>query len=140
MPACTACLLLACCPPTTPGWYEPWKQFGIRTRVGGLARYTGDWYFRKSEDVERVPGNPWLLTTIWLGEWYTAKARNREELGFARSLLEWVADYRMESGVLSEQIHPYSGKPLSVAPLTWSHGAYILAVINYLEKYRSLSS
>jgi GH15 family glucan-1,4-alpha-glucosidase len=112
----------------------------IRTRVGGLARYTGDWYFRKSEDVERVPGNPWFLTTIWLGEWYTAKARNREELHFARSLLEWVADYRMESGVLPEQIHPYSGKPLSVAPLTWSHGAYVLAVSNYLEKFRSLPS
>ena len=112
----------------------------VKTRVGGMARYTGDWYFRKSEDAEKVPGNPWFLTTIWLGEWYTAKARNRGELGLARSLLEWVADHRMESGILSEQIHPYSGQPLSVAPLTWSHGAYILAVVNYLAKYRALNS
>jgi GH15 family glucan-1,4-alpha-glucosidase len=112
----------------------------VKTGVGGLARYTGDWYFRKSDDLEKVPGNPWFLTTIWLGEWYTAKARNRGELAFARSILEWVADHRMESGILPEQIHPYTGKPLSVAPLTWSHGAYILAVVNYLEKYRTLPS
>jgi GH15 family glucan-1,4-alpha-glucosidase len=112
----------------------------IRTGVGGLARYTGDWYFRKSEDVEKVPGNPWYLTTIWLGEWYTAKARTRKELNCARAILEWVADHRMESGIIPEQIHPYSGKPLSVAPLTWSHGAYILAVLNYLDRYRLLGS
>ncbi len=111
----------------------------VRTRVGGLARYTGDWYFRTSEDVKKVPGNPWFLTTIWLGEWYTARARTRKDLGCARRILEWVADYQMESGVLSEQIHPCTGKPLSVAPLTWSHGAYVLAVVNYLEKFRALA-
>ncbi len=110
----------------------------VKTRVGGLSRYTGDWYFRKSEDPAKVPGNPWLLTTIWLGEWNTAKARSREELVLARGLLEWVADHRMESGILPEQIDPYSGQPLSVAPLTWSHGAYILAVVNYLDRYRDL--
>ncbi len=112
----------------------------VKTGVGGLARYTGDWYFRKSDDLDQVPGNPWLLTTVWLGEWYTAKAQHRGELALARGILEWVADHRMESGILPEQIHPYSGKPLSVAPLTWSHGAYILAVVNYLEKFRALSS
>ncbi len=112
----------------------------VKTQVGGLARYTGDWYFRRSEDLEKVPGNPWFLTTIWLGEWHIAKAKTKKELEYARAILEWVADHRMESGILSEQIHPYTGKPLSVAPLTWSHGAYVLAVANYLEKYRSLQA
>jgi GH15 family glucan-1,4-alpha-glucosidase len=112
----------------------------VKTRVGGLARYTGDWYFRKSDDIEKVPGNPWFLTTTWLAEWYTARAGNRGELERARKLLEWVAEHSMESGILPEQVHPYSGKPLSVAPLTWSHGAFILAVINYLDRFRELDA
>lgn len=112
----------------------------VKTHVGGLARCTGDWYFWRSEDLEKVPGNPWFLTMIWLGEWHTARAKNMEDLQFAKTILEWVADYRTESGILSEQIHPYTGKSLSVAPLTWSHGAYVLAVANYLEKYRSLQA
>lgn len=110
----------------------------IKTDTGGLARYAGDWYFRRSQDLTKVPGNPWIITTLWLGEWYTAKAKKQAELDDARSILEWVTRYTMETGVLSEQIHPYTGEPLSVAPLTWSHGAYVLAVTNYLRKYQIL--
>lgn len=110
----------------------------VKTDVGGVARYTGDWYFRRSEDIEKIPGNPWFITTLWLGEWYTAKAKKRTELKMARSILEWIARHSMESGVLPEQLHPYTGEPLSVAPLTWSHGAFVLAVMNYLERYHVL--
>jgi len=34
----------------------------------------------------------------------------------------------MPSGVLPEQVDPYSGKALSVCPLTWSHASFVLAV------------
>jgi GH15 family glucan-1,4-alpha-glucosidase len=110
----------------------------VKTEVGGLARYTGDWYFRRSEDFENVPGSPWFITTLWLAEWYIAKARTKKELEFARRLLEWTADHALPSGVLSEQLHPYTGEPQSVAPLTWSHSTFILAVVNYLDRWHQL--
>jgi hypothetical protein len=32
------------------------------------------------------------------------------------------------------KIHPWSGNPLSVAPLTWSHAQVISVVRNYLDR------
>jgi len=110
----------------------------VKTEVGGIARYTDDYYFQQSQDIENVPGNPWFICTLWLAQWYIAMAKGKEELAIARKILEWVASHALESGVLSEQLHPYSGKPLSVAPLTWSHSTFILAVVEYIEKYQEL--
>lgn len=115
------------------------ESLRVRTGIGGIARYTGDWYFRMSEDIQNVPGSPWFITTLWLADWYIARARTRADLASARKVLEWVADHAMESGVLSEQIHPYTGEPLSVAPLTWSHSTFVMTVANYLEKLQALS-
>jgi glucoamylase len=47
--------------------------------------------------------------------------------------LEWVAWRALPSGVLAEQVNPYTNDPLSVSPLTWSHAAYIATVQSYLE-------
>ncbi len=91
-----------------------------------------------SDDLENVPGSPWIITTLWLAEWYTAVAKSKEELQPAKLLLEWASDRALGSGVLAEQFHPYTGEPLSVAPLTWSHSTFILAVANYLEKWQTL--
>lgn len=111
----------------------------VNTDVGGLARYTGDYYFRRSQDLERVPGNPWFICTLWLAQWYIGAAKNHRDLEAPRALLEWAAAHSMESGVLSEQIHPYTGEPLSVAPLTWSHSTYVQAVVEYLKKHALLA-
>lgn len=86
----------------------------VHTDVGGLARYQGDYYFRVSEDL---PGNPWIITTLWLAQSY-ALAGNSDR---AQELLSWADRYADATGVLPEQVHPLSGEPLSVAPLTWSH-------------------
>jgi GH15 family glucan-1,4-alpha-glucosidase len=86
----------------------------VNTEVGGLARYQGDYYFRVGEDV---PGNPWIITTLWLAQSY-ALAGNTDR---AQELLNWANRYADETGVLPEQVHPFTGEPLSVAPLTWSH-------------------
>lgn len=107
----------------------------VRTLVGGLARYTGDWYFRRGEEI---PGNPWIITTLWLAQWEIAKARSLADLSAAREILEWTVEHALESGILSEQLDPYNGEPLSVAPLTWSHGTYIQTVLSYLSKYHSM--
>ncbi|MEK6978545.1 MAG: glycoside hydrolase family 15 protein, partial [Candidatus Hydrothermarchaeota archaeon] len=45
-----------------------------RTGVGGLARYEGDQYHRVAGNPV-VPGNPWFICTLWLAQWYIAKAR-----------------------------------------------------------------
>ncbi len=107
----------------------------IKTGVGGIARYTNDYYFRKSDDIANVPGNPWFICTLWLADWYIELAQSAEELERPKEILYWVVNHQCESGVLSEQIHPYTGEPLSVSPLTWSHATFVLVVNNYLKKY-----
>ncbi len=110
----------------------------VSTDVGGVARYTNDYYFKKSDDVERVPGNPWIICTLWVARWYAAKARTADELKVALSILEWVRSHAMPGGHLPEQLHPYSGQPLSVAPLTWSHAEVISTVLEFLAKAEEL--
>jgi GH15 family glucan-1,4-alpha-glucosidase len=38
------------------------------------------------------------------------------------------------------EVHPFTGVPVSVSPLIWSHAEFVIAVCEYLEKYRELSS
>ncbi|MFN3396316.1 MAG: glycoside hydrolase family 15 protein [Thermodesulfovibrionales bacterium] len=110
------------------------KHLWVKTPVGGVARYTGDNYHRVTDDIENVPGNPWFICTLWLAQWYIAKAKNKEELKDALPLLEWVASRALPSGVLAEQVHPFTNQPLSVSPLTWSHAAFVATVLEYLYK------
>ncbi len=112
----------------------------VKTKVGGVARYTNDYYFQRSCDIENVPGNPWFICTLWVAGWYIAAAKTPAELEEAGRLLEWAAGHSMKSGVLPEQLQPYTGEPLSVAPLTWSHATFILTVLNYLEKFFALQN
>ncbi len=115
------------------------ERLWVRTPIGGIARYAGDYYFRTSfDDFDRVPGNPWFITTLWLADWYASVATDIAKLGRARELLTWVADHAMPSGVLPEQLHPYTGGPMSVAPLCWSHAALCRSVRLYVERYQAL--
>ena len=52
--------------------------------------------------------------------------------------ISWVVDRALPSGILSEQVHPYNGVQLSAAPLTWSHSAFVITVVKYLEKLEKL--
>jgi GH15 family glucan-1,4-alpha-glucosidase len=110
----------------------------VRTEVGGIARYTGDYYFRQTDDLALVPGNPWFVTTLWLADWYAAGASHPGQLRAARELLLWAAVRRQPGGLLPEQLHPFTGEALSVSPLTWSHATLVLAVERYVAKYREL--
>jgi len=40
---------------------------------------------------------------------------------------------------MAEQLHPYTGEPLSVSPLTWSHAAYVRAVREYVDRTAHLN-
>lgn len=110
----------------------------VKTSVGGLARYPGDYYFRRGHDLEQVPGNPWIVCTLWLASWHIARAEEAKDLEFPRSLIRWAAQHATASGMLPEQLDPFSGAPLSVSPLTWSHGELVAAVTRYVEKYREI--
>jgi GH15 family glucan-1,4-alpha-glucosidase len=112
------------------------NKLWIKTNTGGIARYENDDYQRVTREV---PGNPWFICTLWLARWYIATALSFDELDRGLSLLNWTAKHATPSGMLSEQIHPYTGNPISVSPLIWSHAEFVIAVCEFIEKQKELS-
>jgi glucoamylase len=80
---------------------------------GGVIRYEGDVY---------AGGNPWILTTLWLGLWYRLVG---DEAGYTRCL-DYVVARQSETGLLPEQV-TRDGEVAWVLPLTWSHAMLVLA-------------
>jgi GH15 family glucan-1,4-alpha-glucosidase len=103
-------------------------RLAVRGGIGGIARYERDRYQRNGDDPG-LPGNPWPICTLWLAEWYIGLG----ELGRALPLLEWACRHATRAGLMPEQLDPLTGAPLSVAPLTWSHSTFALAVTRYLD-------
>lgn len=115
------------------------ELLSVKTPVGGLARYQRDYYHQvEREKTGEVPGNPWLICTLWQAQHLIAKARTLDELRLADAYLDWACDRASPSGVLAEQFHPYTGGPMSVAPLTWSHATFVIVALEYLEKHAQL--
>jgi NAD-dependent dihydropyrimidine dehydrogenase PreA subunit len=110
----------------------------VKTQVGGLARYENDHYHRISSDKKNVPGNPWFVCTAWLADYFIAKATNTRELKRALPIFQWITSHALPSGILAEQVNPYTNEPISVSPLTWSHATYITTVLKYLQKLEDL--
>jgi GH15 family glucan-1,4-alpha-glucosidase len=115
------------------------ERLWIKTTVGGIARYENDYYQQVSRDIENVPGNPWLVCTLWLAEYACATAQTLNDLKPAMDILQWTAAHALPSGVLAEQLHPYTGTRLSVSPLTWSHATFVDVVQNYLQARKRLA-
>jgi GH15 family glucan-1,4-alpha-glucosidase len=99
----------------------------IHTGIDGIPRYEGDRYYVQ---VDGVP-NPWYITTLWLAQYYAKTARTSENLEQVQHWLSWVITHSPLSGVLSEQLHPFTGEQLSATPLTWSHAEYVRTVLDY---------
>jgi GH15 family glucan-1,4-alpha-glucosidase len=139
------------------------KRLWVDTPVGGLARYEGDHYFQRSDDVGRVPGNPWPVCTLWAasahaemalpddrtkkGECPHDPARRRahprgsaRDLERAGELLLWAVSRANPAGMLAEQFDPFTGEELSVSPLTWSHAAYVDAFLDYAKAWSALQA
>jgi ferredoxin len=114
------------------------SKLWIKTRVGGLCRYENDHYHRISNDFTSVPGNPWFICTLWLADYFITKATTVADLKLALPIFQWTASHALESGVLAEQVNPYTNEPISVSPLTWSHATVVSTVIKYLEKLEQL--
>ncbi len=105
---------------------------------GGIARYPNDYYFQVERDTKVSPGNPWFICTLWLAQWHIATARVLEDLEPARAIIDWTVQHQIPGGLLSEQVDPHSGAPLSVSPLTWSHAEYIVTVDDYVRRSAEL--
>lgn len=115
--------------------FETIKRTMVKAEVPGLSRYTGDKYYTVDHST---PGNPWFITTLWLAEYMTLKARNEEELADTKHWLSWAARHALSSGVMSEQLNPHTGDHISATPLAWSHSEFVLLVLSYLDKLEEL--
>jgi glycogen debranching enzyme len=85
----------------------------LTTAGGALLRYPGDRY---------LGGNPWVLTTLWLGLARRAPGEARVAEGLDLALA--AASGAM---LLPEQVDAETNRPVWVSPLAWSHAFALLA-------------
>lgn len=86
---------------------------------GGVIRYENDMYRR----VKSQP-NPWIITTLWLAEYYLDTLQKDKGL----RLINWVMSKALSSGLLPEQVDPETFVSTSVVPLVWSHAEFVITV------------
>lgn len=104
------------------------------TPLGGYVRYEDDKYFKATN----LP-NPWIITTLWEAQRILQGSQVSEnDLMTVQQVLQWVVNHAYPSGVLAEQLDPYTGESLSATPLVWSHAVYIETVLMYLEQVEML--
>lgn len=112
----------------------------IKTNIGGLARYERDYYQNPHPDFDNIPGNPWVITTLWYAQWLAATAKKPDDLQEAFQILDWAVKYSLDSFVMAEQLDPHTGKHISVSPLTWSHSTFVETVYKVASKYDELNA
>jgi len=112
------------------------ERLRVRSNSDGYIRYERDSYYTMHDAGSP---NPWVVTTMWVAQYYIMIAETAEDLVRAYELLEWTASHATPSGVLAEQMHPHTREHLSTAPLVWSHAEYLLTAQAYLKKYAALS-
>jgi len=114
------------------------EHLWVKVGIGGMARYPNDTYQAVMPVGGDLPGNPWIITTLWMAQWQIALAKTTADLKKPKELLEWAQKRASSTGILPEQMHPITGAPLSVAPLTWSHATYVETVIKYVQKEKEI--
>lgn len=115
------------------------ERLWVKTDIGGCARYERDYYHQvESNKIDQVPGNPWVICTLWHAWWIIEKATTVDELREAEALIEWTVERARPSGVMAEQFDPYTGDPISVSPLTWSHSTFVVICVRYLRRLAQL--
>ncbi|MDH5563078.1 MAG: hypothetical protein OEY91_05555 [Nitrospirota bacterium] len=110
------------------------EELWLKTSIEGCARCQGDIYQCAEDSPKDIPGNPWFISTLWLVEYAIDQVASQQELQAAIPYLGGCGKNALPSGVLAEQLHPITGSPLGVSPLTWSHSALVWTVFRYTEK------
>lgn len=103
--------------------------FAANPDTPGLPRYEDDPYRRQSSGIQ---GNWWYITTLWHAQ-YSIETGNTP---YADSILQWVVDHMLSTGMMGEQIDPVTNEVVSPAPLTWTHAEYVSTLIDYLGRER----
>jgi GH15 family glucan-1,4-alpha-glucosidase len=122
-------------PKLVKAWDNTVRALSHGVSAGGLARFEQDDYFRIEGEAA---GNPWIITTLWYAEYLIARAKTDGDLARVRDIFNWVLRHAQVSGVLSEQLNPYTGEQFSSTPLAWSHATYVTTVLAYLERLERL--
>lgn len=82
---------------------------------GGFGRYEHDGY---------IGGNPWIVSTLWLGLYYASVG----DVEKCKNQIIWATKSATNLGFLPEQIDKFNGKPAWVMQLAWSGAMYIIAL------------
>lgn len=125
-------------PPDDPRVIDSMKtmeNLAKRIPTGGMMRYEGDEYHRPSPTASE---NPWIITTLWVAQYYISVAKNENDFEKVKEILRWVVSHALPSGVLPEQLDANTGEHLSASPLTWSQSEYVSTILNYLDKLEEL--
>lgn len=83
--------------------------------AGGFGRYEYDSY---------IGGNPWVISTLWLGMYYASIG----DIEKCKEKIVWTAKNSTNLGFLPEQVDKFTGKPAWVMQLAWSSAMYIIAL------------
>jgi GH15 family glucan-1,4-alpha-glucosidase len=110
------------------------ERLSVKSESEGYVRYEGDAYYRMNDASSP---NPWVITTLWIAQYYIEKATKLTDLRRPLDILQWTGTHA-KAGVLAEQMHPKTREQLSTAPLVWSHAEYVLTVQAYLKKLKEL--
>jgi GH15 family glucan-1,4-alpha-glucosidase len=102
------------------------EQLFKRGPIGGVIRYPNDGYFLAKP---QYGGNPWIVCSLWLAQYYISSGRNEE----AKGLIDWALERQQPSGILGEQFDPENGTSIGVLPLVWSHAELINTVLDYYQ-------
>lgn len=113
------------------------ERLAVSGESKGYVRYEGDGYYRMQDASSP---NPWIITTLWLAEYYIEKATKLSDLKRPLEILEWTGSHAKVGGLLAEQMHPETREQLSTSPLVWSHAEFVLAVHAYNTKLEELKA
>jgi len=105
------------------------EKLTVKTEIGGIARYEHDTFHQFTKDIKKVTGNPWLTSTLLAANYYIDK----EDYKKAAYYIKKVENWKIKSGVFSEQVHPYTGEAVSAGPYIPAHSLYVY-VIDRLQK------
>ncbi len=106
------------------------------TPLGGFVRYEKDNYFKSTDK-----SNPWFITTLWEAQRRLQQTvPSADDFAYVQEMLSWVEGLMYPSGVLAEQLNPYTRESLSATPLVWSHAVYVETVLMLIEKLSDLEN
>ncbi len=100
--------------------------FGINNGSIGLPRYENDTYRRNND---QGVSNYWLISTMWLAQYYIEQGDERY-----KDIMSWVNRSSLSTGMMSEQVDPFTNENIAPAPLTWTHAEFITTLLDSISE------